>query len=82
MATAYADGSLSIYSSFHGDRLYHIIDEEISYPITALSWRPTTIQTPDAQSFKALGADGRILYWKPKYQNKMKTLLVSETNSF
>jgi len=43
MASAYADGSLSIYSSFHGERLYHIVDEEISYPITALSWRPTTI---------------------------------------
>lgn len=82
MAVSYADGSIAVYSSFHGDKLYRIRDDEISYPITALAWKPTTIQSSEAQGFKALGADGRILQWRPKYHNTIKTLLVSETNSY
>lgn len=47
MAASYGDGTIMIYSSFHGDRLYTVKDEEISYPITALSWKPTASQSSD-----------------------------------
>jgi WD40 repeat protein len=41
MATSYADGSVSIYSSMLGDPLYYIKDSEMIYPITGISWKPT-----------------------------------------
>ena len=48
IAASYSDGTIMVYSSFHGDRLFNLKDEEISYPITALSWKPTTIQNSDS----------------------------------
>ena len=61
MAAAYADGTVSIYGSYHGDRVFRLKDPEISYPVTGLAWKPTSIMSSDAQSFKAVGADGRIV---------------------
>lgn len=54
----------------------------MNYPITALCWKPTSILSSEAQNFKALSADGRILQWRPKYQTETKTLIVSEKNSY
>jgi len=65
-----------------GDVLYNIKDPEVSYPITALAWKPTARDGSEVQTFKALGSDGRILMWRPKYSDSLKTLLVSETNSY
>jgi len=40
LAISYSDGSVSVYSSMLGDPLYNLKDDEIEYPITALSWKP------------------------------------------
>lgn len=82
LAAAYSDGSINIFSSMLGDPLYTIKDPEVNYPITSLCWKPTSSLNIDIQSFKAVGADGRILMWRPKYSKNIKTLLVSETNSY
>ena len=60
MAASYADGTISVYSSMLGDPLYHIKDESISYPITALCWKPAGFGGSVIQTFKALGSDGNI----------------------
>jgi len=73
---------MSIYGGYHGERIFKIKDDEINYPITALCWKPTSILSSEAQNFKALSADGRILQWRPKYQTETKTLIVSEKNSY
>ena len=65
-----------------GESIYSIKDLEIHYPITGIAWKPVSLSTMDVQSFKAVGSDGRILQWRPKYESKLKTLLVSETNSY
>jgi len=82
MAASYADGTISVYGSYHGDRVFKLKDPEINFPFTAIAWKPTSIMSSDAQSFKATGSDGRIVQWRPKYQNEMKTLIVSEINSY
>lgn len=71
-----------VYSSMQGDLLYRIKDSELSYPIGGISWKPTSIHASEAQTFKAVGTDGRILMRRPKYYDEIKTLLVSETNSY
>ncbi len=82
LAASYADGSLSIYGGYHGEKIFKIEDEQMKFPITALCWKPTSVLQMENQSFKALSADGRIMQWRPKYQSEMKSLIVSETNSF
>ena len=82
LASSHSDGSLSIFGSIFGDTLYNIRDSEISFPITAICWRPITMDNLEVQQFRAVGSDGRILMWRPKYSGALKTLLVSETNSY
>lgn len=70
LATSYADGSIGVYSSMVGDQLYHLKDFNVSYPITDLCWKPF-----GAQQFIGVGADGRIISWRPKLGNKYETLI-------
>jgi hypothetical protein len=88
MGVCYSDNSISIYSSMLGDALYYINDEEFEFPFTGLCWKPMSAGNSSSksesgvQSFKAVGSDGRICMWRSKYGNSLKTLLVSETNSY
>jgi COMPASS component SWD3 len=82
LGVCYGDGSISLYGSMSGDKLYTLKDPEIEFPITALCWKPIALPVAGAQSFKAVGSDGRIVHWRPTFENKMKTLIVSETNSY
>lgn len=52
------------------------------FPLTALCWKPQKENEHNVETFKAVGSDGRIVMWRPKFGNELKTLLVSETNSY
>ena len=57
-----------------GDKLYEIKDEEMRFPITNLTWKPTRSESQDAQ--KVLGATltGSIMRWTPHTANKVEHL--------
>ena len=40
-AASFSDGSLQILSTMLGEKLYEIKDEEMTFPITNLSWKRT-----------------------------------------
>lgn len=87
IAVSYGDCSMSIYSSMLGDPMYYLKDDDIEYPITGISWKPLqsgseSKHESEVQSLKAVSADGRIFTWRPKFSNNIKTVLVSEVNSY
>lgn len=46
-AVSFFDGSLQIISTMLGDRLYQIHDDEMTFPITSLTWKPTRDESMD-----------------------------------
>lgn len=40
-AVSFFDGSLQIVSTMFGDVMYKIKDDEMTFPITSLTWKPT-----------------------------------------
>ena len=40
-AVSFFDGSLQIISTMLGDQMFQIKDEEMNFPITSLTWRPS-----------------------------------------
>jgi hypothetical protein len=40
-AISFFDGSLQIISTMLGDQMYEIKDENMNFPITSLTWKPT-----------------------------------------
>ena len=46
-AVSFFDGSLQIISTMLGDRLYDIKDDEMTFPITSLTWKPTLDESQD-----------------------------------
>jgi hypothetical protein len=46
-AVSFFDGSLQIISTMLGDRLYQIKDENMNFPITSLTWKPTRDESMD-----------------------------------
>merc|ERR1712051_136995 len=63
-ALSFFDGSLQIVSTMFGDVLYTIKDDEMTFPITSLTWKPT-FGGEKVESQKLLGAclDGSIIRW-------------------
>jgi WD40 repeat protein len=48
MSTSFSDGSIMIYSSMSGDPLFQLKDDELKYPISGISWKPTPLHTCEA----------------------------------
>ena len=88
MAVSYGDQSFAVYSSMLGDPLYCVRDDDIEFPITGISWKPhlpsldSSRSENDIQTLKAVSADGKILMWRPKFGNNLKTIMKSENNSY
>lgn len=62
-AVSFFDGSLQIISTMLGDRLYQIKDENMNFPITSLTWKPTRDESMDAQKLLGACLDGSIIRW-------------------
>lgn len=77
-AVSLFDGSLQIVSTMVGNTLYEIHDDNMSMPITSLTWKPTRDGYNPSQQ-KLLGAclNGSIVRWTPGRSGEVEHIVLN-----
>lgn len=81
-AVAFFDGSLQIISTMLGDRLYQIHDDEMTFPITSLCWKPTRDESTDQQKLLGACLNGSIVRWTSNHSNSVEHIMLNEENRY
>jgi hypothetical protein len=76
------DGSIKIVSTMVGEAMYDIKDDDMTAPITSLSWKP--ISEEDVKKQQLLGAclDGSVVRWNSSMGNSIEHISLNERNRF
>ena len=82
IAASLFDGSLQIYSTMFGEQLFKIQDDEMNFPITSLTWKPTLTDSMDGQQILGSCLNGSIIRWQPKMGNNVEHIVLNEANKF
>jgi len=65
-----------------GDRLYQIHDEEMTFPITSLTWKPTRDESADQQKLLGACLNGSIVRWTSNHSNSVEHIMLNEENRY
>ena len=81
-AVSLFDGSIKIYSTMVGDTIFDIKDNEMTAPITSLSWKP--INDVEISNQQLLGAclNGSVVRWNSSMGNSAEHISLNERNKF
>ena len=79
---SFFDGSLQIISSMLGDRLYQINDDEMNFPITSLTWKPTRDESLESQKLLGACLNGGIVRWTSNHSNSVEHITINEENRY
>jgi len=67
-----------------GDRLFRIKDDEMTSPITSLTWKPIVSHTENIDQQKLLGAclNGSIIRWTPGMGSTCEHIMLNAQNQY
>jgi WD40 repeat protein len=88
LAVSHANGMVKLYTVDGGDEMYHLNgtskdDHPNShpYPITCLKWKPFKAGELNSHFLMAVCADGSVLEWCPRMEDKMEKVLEIKDNN-
>ena len=81
-AITFADKSLQIISTMFGDQLYEIKDEEMIFPVTCVTWKPTRSENQEHQKLLGATCNGEVLRWTTKNCNTVDHLKLEEGHRY
>jgi len=81
-AVSMFDGSLKVFSTMVGDTIFDIKDEDMTAPITSLTWKPITDEEVSKQSLLGACLDGSVVRWNSSMGNSVEHISLNERNKF
>ena len=81
-AVSFFDGSLQIISTMLGDRLYKVHDDEMTFPITSLTWKPCRDESTDQQRMLGACLNGGIVRWTSRQGNSVEHIMLNEAQKY
>ena len=81
-ALSFFDGSLQIVSTMFGDVIHTIKDDEMIFPITSLTWKPTFDESTDSQKLLGACLNGSIIRWQYSMGATVEHISLNTENKF
>ena len=81
-AVSMFDGSIKIFSTMVGDTIFDIKDNEMTAPITSLSWKTVTDEEVSKQTLLGACLNGSIVRWNSSMGNNVEHISLNERNRF
>lgn len=81
-AVSFFDGSLQIISTMLGDQMLSLKDDEMNFPITSLTWKPTDDDEISKQRLLGACLNGSIVRWTYNMGSSVEHIVLNEANKF
>ena len=81
-AVSFFDGSLQIVSTMLGDQMIQIKDDEMNFPITSLTWKPTFDDNMEQQQLLGACLNGSIIKWNYSMGNSVEHITLNQANKY